>query len=255
MPHKMILKLIFICLIALFVNACVTNETPKDTLSDAEKSKMYMEMGVRYMQMNMLREAQGKLLLALDIDANNGATHDALGVLSERLGEKQKAKQYYQNAIRLDPDSSSIINNYGRFLCENGDVDAGLELLQQAAEKPLNNRKWFAYTNIAICQLKKGDEMLAEGNFRQALQENVNFSPALAEMQKISYKNNKYMSARAFLERYLAVAKHTAETLWYAVQTERALGNRNLAESYREKLFSSFPASKQTQQIKSAMSN
>ena len=35
------------------------------------------------------------------------------------------------------------------------------------------------------------------------------FAPALQEMQKISYENRQYLSARAFLERYLGVAKHT----------------------------------------------
>ena len=56
-----------------------------------------------------------------------------------------------------------------------------------------------------------------------------------------------------WLERYLAVAKHTPETLWLAVQTERALGNQELAEKYRETLFSRFPASKETQQLKTAI--
>jgi type IV pilus assembly protein PilF len=82
-----------------------------------------------------------------------------------------------------------------------------------------------------------------------ALQINRHYSPALFEMQKISYHSEKYMSARAFLERYLSVAKHSAASLWYAVQTERALGNQKLAESYRGKLNTLFPASKEAQQL------
>jgi type IV pilus assembly protein PilF len=58
------------------------------------------------------------------------------------------------------------------------------------------------------------------------------------------------MSSRAFLARYLQLSKHTPATLWYAVQTEEALGNKKLAEQYRQKLFNSFPASKQAQQLK-----
>jgi type IV pilus assembly protein PilF len=69
-------------------------------------------------------------------------------------------------------------------------------------------------------------------------------------MQKISYREGKYMSARAFLERYLAVAKHRAKTLWYAVKTENALGNKVLADKYKTQLFTLFPASKETQQLK-----
>jgi len=118
---------------------------------------------------------------------------------------------------------------------------------------PLNNRKWFAYTNIGLCEMRQGQQQLAEGYFRQALQENRSFPPALFEMQKISYRVRNYMSARAFLERYLAVANHNAETLWFAVQTERVLGNKELSEEYREKLLNQFPASKQAQQLRTSI--
>jgi type IV pilus assembly protein PilF len=57
------------------------------------------------------------------------------------------------------------------------------------------------------------------------------------------------------MERYLSVAKHTAESLWLAAQTERALGNNKLAADYSQQLLTSFPSSQQAQQIKSAISN
>jgi len=75
----------------------------------------------------------------------------------------------------------------------------------------------------------------AEEYFRQALQSQPDYSPALQEMQRISYQNGQFMSARAF-------------------QTERALGNSKVSEEYREQLISSFPASKEAQQVKTAIS-
>ena len=136
---------------------------------------------------------------------------------------------------------------------ERGEHEKGMRLLNQALDMQLNNRKWFAHTNMGRCLLRKGQQAQAEAHFRQALQINSTYSPALFEMQKISYRNGQYMSARAFLERFLGVSKHNAQSLWYAVQTERALGNIDLANMNREKLFNLFPASKEAQQLKTAI--
>jgi len=174
-------------------------------------------------------------------------------VLNERLQQNNVARSHFEKAMELSPENASIKNNYGRFLCTTGHYREGLELLQQAVTMPLNNRKWFALTNIGLCDLKQRELKKAEQAFRKALQENSGYSPALLEMQKISYQSRKYMSARAFLERYLAVAKHTAETLWVGFQTERALGNKTLAEQYRQQLLVLFPASKQAQQVRTAI--
>ena len=228
------------------------NET-KRPLTDEELAEVNLQLGARYLEMNMLSVAKNKLEIALKLDSNNAGIYNAFGVLYERLKQYAIAKQYYKDAISLDDNNFSIKNNYGRYLCETGEYQSGLMLLNEALDMPFNNRKWFTYTNIGICEMKQGRMELAEDNFRQALQLNRSFSPALSEMQKISYRTGKYMSARAFLERYLAVAKHTPETLWYAVQTERALGNQELTEEYRETLFSLFPMSKQAQQLKTAI--
>jgi len=235
---------------SLFITACVSNDKSKDSLSKEEEAKLYLQMGTRYLEMDMLKIAKQNLEAAEQIDSDNADVHNSLGALYERLRMFPKAREQYKLAIALDPSNYGVRNNYGRFLCERGNYETGMALLNEALQMPLNNRKWFVYTNIGRCELKHGQMSLAEGHFRNALQINKKFSPALFEMQKISYHSAKYMSARAFLERYLAVAKHNAETLWYAVQTERALGNKKLAEGYRDTLLSLFPTSKEAQQIK-----
>ncbi len=253
MLHKIYVKWIFISFICIFINACFMdiNET-EPQMTDKELAKINLDLGARYISMNMLSVAKEKLETALELDSNNAEIYNALGVLYERLQQHGIARKYYKEAMELDGDNSSIKNNYGRYLCQAGDYQTGMELLKSALAMPFNNRKWLSYTNIGICELKQGNLQLAEGDFRQALQLNRSFSPALLEMQKISYRSGKFMSARAFLERYLAVARHTPETLWVAVQTERALGNQELAEKYKETLFSQFPTSKEARLLNAA---
>lgn len=242
-------RLVIVSLV-LLISACVSNKPSVEPLSKDKEAELYLKMGVRYLEMNMLKEAKDKLYDAVSADSSNEKVHNMLGVLHERLRQYDEATHAYQTAVDLDPSNASINNNYGRFLCERGDFEVGMKFLKKALLLPLNNRQWFAYTNIGRCELMHGDANLAEGNFRQALLVNKRYSPALLEMQKISYRAGKYMSARGFLERYLAVAKHSPKTLWYAVQTEKSLGNDTLVNQYKTQLYHLFPASKETQQLK-----
>ncbi len=232
----------------LLLSACATTSN-NSSMSNKEKAVLNLELGARYLEMNMLKVAKEKLERAYQLDSGNANIHNMLAVLNERIQQNDIARYHFEKAMELSPENASIKNNYGRFLCTTGHYQDGLRLLQQSMAMPLNNRKWFALTNIALCYLKQGERKLAERTFRKALQENPSYAPALLEMQKISYQNRNYMSARAFLERYLAVAKHTAETLWIGFQTERALGNKTLAEQYQQQLLVLFPGSKQARQV------
>lgn len=253
MQHKTHVKKILITLFCVFLYSCVTTHGSTGSTSKEEMAETNLKLGMRYLELNMLKPAKERLEFALSMDSKNDEIYNALGVLYERLNQYDIAGEHYQNALKINADSASIKNNYGRYLCDRGEHAAGMQLLKQAVNMPLNNRKWFAYTNIGRCELRHGKQEFAEGNFRQALLLNGSYSPALFEMQKISYQKGNYLSSRAFLERYLAVAEHTAESMWIAVQTERALGNKQLSDEYRETLFNRFPASKEAQQLKTAI--
>ncbi len=253
MQRKVIFRMFFVLIMSCLINACVSSKKTQDSLSSKEEAALYLKMGVRYLEMNMLKTAKEKLEDAVDLDSSNVEIRNALGALYERLGQFQQAREQYQTAIEFNSDNVSIKNNYGRFLCKRGEYQEGIAILEQALQMPLNNRRWYAYHHIGHCALLKGDEETAEGFFRQALIENAEYAPALSQLQKVSYKNGKFMSARAFLERYLAVAKHTPRTLWYAVQTERSLGNEVLSDGYRQQLLTQFPASQEARQLKTAI--
>nr|WP_305906626.1 type IV pilus biogenesis/stability protein PilW [Methylomarinum sp. Ch1-1]MDP4519319.1 type IV pilus biogenesis/stability protein PilW [Methylomarinum sp. Ch1-1] len=225
----------------------------KDALSDQEQAALNLQMGTRYLDMGMLQVAKEKLEKARELDSGNANIYNALAVLHERIEQFGAAREYYQEALALDPDNPSSKNNYGRFLCEQGNYSEGVVLLEQTVQMPLNNRKWIAFTNLGLCYVQLNQSEQAERAFRQALELQPDYAPALLEMQRISYQQRNYMSARAFLERYLGVSQHTPKTLWIAVQTERALGNRKLVEKYQQQLLTLFPGSEQAQQVRTAV--
>lgn len=227
------------------VSACGSSGGTQSDNSD----DIHLQLGIRYLSMNKLEVAKENLLLAVKENSSNAQAHNALAFLYEKLNQPDQAKDQYETALGLEPDDLSVKNNFGRFLCEHGEFEQGMALLSETSSSPLNDRQWMALTNAGRCQLGLGQKQQAENYFRQALQLNSTYAPALSEMQKIAYEKGDFWAAKGFLQRYLSVASHTAETLWIAAQAERALGNKELANEYRKLLLEKFPLSDEAKKI------
>lgn len=247
-------QVIVFCLTAVFLTACVSDGGTTSATSE-EKAVTYLDMGVRYMSMGELKFAKENLEKALDMDSGNADIHNAAAALYEKLQEPDNARSHYQTALRIDSENPQSQNNYGRFLCESGAQAEGLEHLNKALAMPLNNRRWFALTNAGRCLLKQGQKTQAEAYFREALQLEADYEPALLELLKIAYNDRNYLSAKAFLQRHQSVSKPSAESLWYAMQIEYALGHKNLAEQYKTSLLNDFPAAEEANRVRTAISD
>jgi type IV pilus assembly protein PilF len=218
-----------------------------DRIEQAEFTRIHLQLGVRYLEMNKLALAKENLLLAIEQEPNNVQVQNSIAFLYEKLNNTQLANNHYHTAFTLAPDDWSVQNNYGRFLCEHGKNQQGLDLLTKAIATPLNDKSWLALTNAGRCHEAIQQTQQAETYFKLALSLNNSYAPALLEMQKISYLNTDYWAAKTYLQRYLAVAEQTASSLWFALQTEHALGNNSLAKQYQKELLDNFPLSEEAQ--------
>jgi len=90
----------------------------------------------------------------------------------------------------------------------------------------------------------------AETHFRNALEINPRVAVALIQMSQISYKTASYLSARAYLQRYLEISPSTAKSLWLGIRIERELGDKNTLSSYTLLLKNKFPDSREAKLLK-----
>jgi type IV pilus assembly protein PilF len=243
---------ILVVLVSLFlIIGCSQNPPAPKKLSKAEKSEVYRDLGIRYYQLGKLAIAKEKLTIALHIDPNNAQTHNALGVLYGRLNDKNTAKNHFDSAIALAPGDAKVKNNYGRFLCEQRKYPQAMNYLQSAAKDPTNQIQWQVFTNLGHCNLLQGNKQKATLFFKKALLQNPKHAPALLEMSKIYYAERKYMTARAFLERFFSASGkfQTAESLDLGYLIENALGDNIKAENYRNSLMRQFPGSPEVERI------
>lgn len=238
--------------LALACSGCATTPTDPERLPDTDPLKiasLNTELGVEYMRKGDNEVALRKLEKALAAAPNFAGAHSAMGLLYARLGQIDEAESHFREATRLAPEDSSILNNFGQFLCQRQRWDEADALFQRAVKNALYETPEVAYANAGTCAKASGDLAKAEGYFRQALQLDAELGPALLGMAELSFEQKRYLPARAYLQRLSAVAPQTPRTLWLGVRVERALGDRDAADSYALALKNRFPDSDETRHL------
>ncbi|CAI8805906.1 type IV pilus assembly protein PilF [Methylococcus capsulatus] len=229
------------------IAACATPEqrpyATNDPYGELSTADVYVQKGVRYMAQGALEVALEDLKHAVELDPANSDAHDALAILYEKLGRTGEADLHFREALTLNPENYSAYNNYGRFLCHTGHTEDALARFEVAYSTPLYPQPWIPLSNAGTCLRRAGRTAEAEPYLRRALEKNPGYPPALLEMAHVSLETRQYLSTRAFLQRYQAVAGDTPETLWLGVQTELALGDAAEARRLADRIGLDFPDS------------
>jgi type IV pilus assembly protein PilF len=229
------------------VAACTTPEqkphAANDPYGELSAADVYVQKGVRYMEQGALEVALEDLRHAVELDPANSDAHDALAILYEKLGRPEEADRHFREALSLNPENYSAFNNYGRFLCNTGHTQDAMAKFEAAYSTPLYRQPWIPLSNAGACLRRAGRPAEAEPYLRRALEKSPNHPPALLEMAYVSLEARQYLSTRAFLQRYQAIAGDTPETLWLCVQTELALGDAGEARRLADRIGLDFPDS------------
>ena len=244
-----------LCLVLMMlVLAACSKDTRNDQLvGPASTNKVALSnlnLGIEYMQNKEYEKSLENLNKALAADPKYTPTYNALAVLYQRLGKNEQADQYFKKALSINADDPHTLNNYGQFLCSTNHYDVAQALFMKAAANPLYESQEIALTNAGTCALNNNHPDVAENNFKRALEKNPKIPTALIQMAKLSYANGNYLSARAFLQRYLEIANQTPASLWLGIQIEQKLGDKNTLSSYALLLKNNFPDSREAGLLK-----
>lgn len=240
-------KLIICVVTVLVLTACASSPEIKEVRKDANvAAKANTELGVEYLREGNYELSKTKLDKALDLEPNYAPAHDAIAVLYAKVGENKLAEKHYKKSLRLNPDSARGHNNYGQFLCFQNRHKAATAEFMKAAGNSFYATPEVPLTNAGLCAARIPDLATAEDYYRQALQKNPRFAPALLQMAIVKYEENNYMSSRAYLQRLREVARHNPQSLWLAVRTEYALNDHQAWGEYSLILKNNFPDSDET---------
>jgi type IV pilus assembly protein PilF len=227
------------------LSACVstTTGTPAPEANEADAAELNYQLGARYYQNGSYSLARDRLMLAIELDPKMAVAYTTLGMTYEALDNPRLATEAYENAIRIAPRNFDVNNAYAVFLCKASDYEGSSKYFLKAADHPENDNAERTLTNAGLCMMNKPDMVEAERFFRAALERRPTYGEALLQLCLLKYKQEDFMSARAFLQRFMSSAKPTAGVLLLAAEIEGKLGNERGRTEFVDQLLKEFPES------------
>lgn len=226
----------------LGLGAC-TSAPQLDDDSRTKASQFNAQLGLQYMQQGRNEIALNKLRKALAQDSDNVMAHHYLAELYRRLGKVKEAEAEFRRAMALAPENSSILNNYGVFLCQQKRYQEARRYFARVEADPLYRARSQVFENIGLCAQLQGDLKTAEDYLRKALRINPQSPKALLGMAQLSFDRQDYAAARKYYYDYLGLAPQTPASLWLGILLEHRSGNRNRMASYKVLLKGKYPDS------------
>lgn len=169
---------------------------------------------------------------ALKADPGLAGAHSLLAAIANVRGDAKAAGQHYSQAAALAPGTGVHANNYGTWLCGNGRAAESLGWFEKAVADPNYPTRAAALANAGTCANRAGQPALAEANWRQALALDPVEPYSLAGMAGLQFAQGRYLEARAFVERWLALSPADAEALQLASNIEQKLGDNLASQRY-----------------------
>jgi type IV pilus assembly protein PilF len=234
------------------LGACVSSTTGSITepvRNDKDASELNYQLGARYYQQGSYELARDRLMIAVEIDPKMAVAYTTLALTYEALENPRLARESYEYAVRAAPRDFAVHNTYAVFLCRQKDYDQAQKFFDKAAMHPENDDAEMTLTNAGVCMGEKPDIVAAEEYLRRALDHKRDYAEALLQLCLLKYQNKDYLSARAFLQRYMAASVPTAGVLYLASRIEDMLGNDKGRVEYEDRLIKEFPASPEARKV------
>lgn len=243
----------YLLVLAIVLGSACASQQAQDPYNESDKrraAESNTSLGLEYMNRGQYEVALGKLKKAMRDDPTYAPAQTVTAVLYERIGEQELAGKHYKKAFEADPKDGDVNNNYGVYLCQAGKEKEAIEHFLRALDDPFYSSPSIALTNAGSCALRSGDLVAADEYLRNALKIEPDFPDALMNMARLNFERQDYLKARAFMQRFEAVASHAAETLLLAYKIEISTGNSKSANTYKLMLESNFPESDETLEVR-----
>lgn len=227
----------------LLAAAAPAQDASPDPLVEA--ARINARLAMEYLKRDQLAVARDKVERALALNPHDATVQLAAGLVYERLLETKRAEKHFKLALQADATCPEAQNALGAFLCRDREFAKGEAMFLKAAGNPLYRTPEVAYTNAGVCARSAAAPERAERYLRQALTVSSVYPETFLQLAGVLHDRGNHLQARAFIDRFLAVAPATPDVLLLGHQIEMALNDRAAAAAFGERLRKEFPDSVQ----------
>lgn len=215
-----------------------------------KRAQAHVDLGLDYLRRRQFKTAREEFDLALSLDPQSDSAYHGKGLLMAQSGYTEDAKKLLAKAVSINASNFLAVNDYGTYLCGNGEFQKGIEVLKLIETRPDNQLAANTQLGLGVCNFEQGNMAEAKQNFRAVLDASPTLHQALQPMAEISFQEQNYLSARAFIERFIASGVLSEKILVLGINTELALGDTEKARQYARELRRSYPTSSEIEKFR-----
>lgn len=221
-------------LMACATTPSLTKNGNEDTVAQkqAKAAEINVQLGLGYFKQGDVQRAQKKLLRASEQAPSSPDVAGALGYYFERTGKMEEAERYYGKAMKLTHGGGAQLNNYGAFLCRQGQYKLADKYFEKASRDLQYLNSAGALENAGLCALAIPNLAQAEHYFERAYRQDPKRTKALYELAKIAMDRKQYKKVLERIEQYNSVNPLSASILILGYQAATKLGAKDKAENY-----------------------
>jgi type IV pilus assembly protein PilF len=209
------------------------------------RAQIRLELAAGFYQQRNYSQAIEELRSALSNDPGYAPAFGLLGLVYMDLGERARADENFERALKLAPEDSEILNNYGWYLCQTDRPRESIAQFQAALKNPLYATPARPLHNAGICAMKSGDTAAAEAYFQRAFQLDPRNPVSMYHLGELYLERGEIERARFHAQRLLSSYPASAETLWLAIRVDRKAGDQDGLASLSAQLRRQFPNSRE----------
>lgn len=249
-------KLLLVVPLSLSLGACVTQQYGKDNTpvieneaSNDEIAMTRISLGLGYLNIGNTTQAKTNLEKAKRYSPRLVQVHTAFAHYYETVGEPELARKSFLTAIDIKEDDPDTLNNYGVFLCRQGDIEGAQEQFLNAIAVPEYVRVSESYENLALCHLDAGNFEEAEMYLAKAIMHSPSSASALQQMAQLTYAKSDYQQAQNYISRYeKATRKFSPSALALSYKVYERQGKIDIAKNYGAMLVKMYPNAYESKQ-------
>lgn len=247
----------FLLAVALAAVAACASQTTVETRqvtdsggADARRrAEVHTALAGEYYQRGNFNVALSETRLAIKDDPSYASAYNVQALVYMEVHEDVQAREAFDAALRLQPNNSEVLNNFGWFLCTRNDTARGMEMLQRASSDPLYATPEKALLSTGLCLHRMKRDADAEQYLRRALAIRPDLLGALFNLAAITYERGEYKDAENYLGRYMRLATPGLDGLVLGVQIARANKDSASEQSYLQQLRRRFPDAPQAREL------
>lgn len=248
-------------LLATIVSSgCVTvTESRFSAKASPEKAvDNYTQLGLGYLQRGRTDWARQRLAKALEIDPNNPAANDAMGLVWQSEGEDDLAEEYFKKSLSNDSSYTQARHHLGRLYLKQGRYADAADLLHDVVDDRYYDNRVAAFNDLAITTFHQDKRTEAIDVYMRALRLAPYNVDALVNASTLLFEEQRYEESQRYFDRFDRLVErdqtdHTAHSLWLGIKLATISQQQKRAIQFAADLKQQFPDSDEYRQYRESL--